>query len=209
MPQDTYITKLGSLLPQFRTNALIAMGSNRPSAIGSPTETILWGIKQLSGVGGVIRAESRLFATPAFPPGAGPEFVNTAVVLATDADPETLLARLHDIEAEAGRQRGSRWAQRTLDLDLIAMGDTVLPDAATCRTWMDLPLDRQVSEAPSELILPHPRVQDRAFVLVPLLEVAPDWVHPLTGQSVRQMLETLPQDDRNAVKPLVNSEIQP
>ena len=58
-------------------------------------------------------------------------------------------------------------------------------------------------EAPTGLILPHPRMQDRAFVLVPLADVAPDWVHPRLGQSVRQMLAALPMADREAVKPLM------
>lgn len=91
---------------------------------------------------------------------------------------------------------------RTLDIDLLAMGDSVLPDAETQDRWRLLPMEQQVRATPDRLILPHPRLQDRAFVLVPLADVAPDWVHPRTGQSVRAMLAALPTEDRDAVKPL-------
>ncbi len=91
---------------------------------------------------------------------------------------------------------------RTLDIDLLAMGDSVLPDTKTQDSWRALAPEAQIRTTPDQLILPHPRLQDRAFVLVPLADVAPDWVHPRTGLTVLQMLDALPAADREAVKPL-------
>ncbi len=145
---------------------------------------------------------SRLFATPCFPPGTGPDYVNAAAVIATSLDPPTLLGHLNAIEDRFGRQRVQRWGQRTLDLDLLAYEDLVLPDAATHDHWRNLPPDAQVRQAPDTLILPHPRLQDRAFVLVPLAEIAPDWRHPRLMITVLEMLNRLEMAEIAAVTPL-------
>ena len=147
----------------------------------------------------MIRARSQFFRTPAFPKGSGPDFVNAAVALETDLSAAELLARLHEVEAEHGRVRRDRWSQRCLDLDLIAMDALVLPSRGEYMRWVKLPLSEQMRLVPGELVLPHPRMQDRAFVLVPLAEVlesvAPNWQHPVTGATVAAMLEALPAVD--------------
>ncbi|QEW24739.1 2-amino-4-hydroxy-6-hydroxymethyldihydropteridine diphosphokinase [Roseovarius indicus] len=181
---------------------LIALGANMPSAAGSPDVTSRSALRKLSAAGAREVISSRFFATPCFPPGAGPDYVNAAAGLTFDGGPEDLLAVLHGIEADFGRERVQRWGQRVLDLDLIAAGEAVLPDAETYRAWLDLPLDEQTQRAPDRLILPHPRMQDRAFVLVPLAEVAPEWRHPVLGKTVAEMVEALPQEARDEVVPL-------
>jgi 2-amino-4-hydroxy-6-hydroxymethyldihydropteridine diphosphokinase len=184
--------------------ALVAFGANLPFRGEAPAATLRLAVDALQEEGLAVLALSRFFATPCFPAGAGPDYVNAAAVLDCGQviDLASILARLHRVEARFGRERAQRWGMRTLDIDLLAMGDSVLPDAAVQDQWRLLPVSEQVRATPDRLILPHPRLQDRAFVLVPLGDVAPDWVHPRTGQSVRQMLAALPAEDRDAVKPL-------
>ena len=186
------------------TQALVAFGANLPFEGETPEKTIAKALKAIAGEGLSVLAVSRFFATPCFPAGAGPDYVNAAAVLEVEAelDARSVLQRLHRVEGHFGRKREQRWGMRTLDIDLLAVGESVLPDADTQDAWRTLAPERQRREAPAGLILPHPRLQDRAFVLVPLADVAPDWVHPRTGLTVRQMLEALPLADREAVKPL-------
>jgi 2-amino-4-hydroxy-6-hydroxymethyldihydropteridine diphosphokinase len=184
--------------------ALIAMGGNLPWNGGEPLQTIIAAQKAVcDAFGGAVTA-SRPYRTPAFPAGAGPDYVNAAVLVTLRhiADAAEVLATLHRIEARFGRERNQRWGQRTLDLDLLALDDLVRPDLPTWRHWHDLPPDQQTRQAPADLILPHPRLQDRAFVLVPLADVAPDWRHPVLGVTVRQMLDALPPEVVAEVVPL-------
>lgn len=190
------------LPPRKVQHALIALGANQPRPGLALSETLRAAIAELSGSCGEVVRQSRLFKTPCFPVGAGPDYVNAAVMLETELPPEALLALLHGIEAAYGRERVQRWGQRTLDLDLLALDDLVLPDAATQDAWRALPPEAQATQAPDRLILPHPRLQDRAFVLVPLADVAPGWRHPRLGLSVAEMRDRLEKADLEAVKPL-------
>ena len=202
MQQDSRMGENSKKLPQIRSIALVAVGSNHPSAVGDPGETIRMGIDAVRKDIGVIRGVSRLFSTPAFPYGSGPDFVNCALKLDTGLSAEAVLEALHQIEAIFGRVRQKRWAPRTLDLDLIAYDDKVLPDRDTYLKWVELSFEAQMKRAPKELILPHPRLAERAFVLVPLADVAADWVHPVTRRSVKQMLDALPDNQVSEVRAL-------
>ncbi|MEL6677340.1 MAG: 2-amino-4-hydroxy-6-hydroxymethyldihydropteridine diphosphokinase [Pseudomonadota bacterium] len=193
MPRDTNFSPV-----------LVGYGANLPSDLGSPLETLSAGLAALDEAGLRVVARSRWYRTAAFPPGSGPDFVNGACALETALSPKEILHTLHSVEAELGRERRKRWGPRVCDFDLLAVGDAVLPDAEGVGRWMSLdPLEAGNRPAPSDLVLPHPRMTERAFVLAPLMDIAPDWRHPLTGQTVQDHFAALPEADRADVEEIV------
>ena len=151
----------------------MAIGANLPTeARRNPLQTCEWAVEQLASIPGLhLRRVSRWYETRPLPVSDQPPFINGVALLAGMAEPEALLHSMHLIEEVAGRTRSALNAARTLDLDLLAM------DRLVIRT--------------SRLTLPHPRMQDRAFVLAPLCDVLPDWRHPVLGLSAEKFLSTV------------------
>ncbi len=191
------LTEIGQFQP-----VLLAMGANLASVAGVPEVTIKESLRELSEAGIEVLEVSKLYRTPAFPTGSGPDFVNAAVLCRTKMSPTEIIQNLHRIEEKFGRERKDRWSARTIDIDLLAVGVLVCPDIETHKIWRSLSLTEQQKQVPDGLILPHPRMQERAFVLRPLADVAPDWQHPILGQTVLEMLEALPNDDLKGIEPL-------
>lgn len=180
-------------------SVLVAIGANLSGQKDSPKGQVVAAVAELAAHDLYIISRSHLYSTPCFPSGAGPDFVNAAVLCRTTLSPEVALDRLHHIEDRMGRRRQTRWGARVIDMDLLGYGERVLPDRAGYERWAGLNAAAQSSLAPDELILPHPRLHERAFVLVPLMDVAPDWVHPVLGRSVRQMHAALDPAELNAI----------
>jgi len=160
---------------------LIAFGGNLSSHVGMPADTMRAALVELSRNGIEQLAVSRFFATPAWPDASEPSFVNGVSSVRTELPPSALLEKLHGIERLFGRERNCKNAPRTLDLDI-------------------LDYDSGVQAGPPQL--PHPRLESRAFVLIPMRDVAPDWRHPVSGTSLDDLIAALPAADREAVKPV-------
>ena len=162
--------------------ATIALGANMDSAAGSPAHTLSAAIERLRLLGAV-RAASSIWLTPPVGYADQPWFHNAVVQLHTTLSPALLLENLLRIELSFGRNRSGsqtvlRNRPRSLDLDLILFDDLVLSTPA--------------------LTLPHPRFTARAFVLLPLSEIAPTLIHPITQLAIEDHLAALPAADRAA-----------
>jgi 2-amino-4-hydroxy-6-hydroxymethyldihydropteridine diphosphokinase len=156
---------------------LIGLGGNLESPrFGSPRDTLTAALAELEGEGIGIATRSRWYRTEPIPRANQPWFVNAVVSAATNHDEVELLAVLQAIETRVGRVRSERNAARVLDLDLLDHHG-------------------QVRHTPS-LVLPHPRLHQRRFVLIPLAEIAPDWRHPLFGLTAEELLDRLAEEQR-------------
>lgn len=150
---------------QATTSYALALGSNRRSRHGSPAATVRAAFAELEP-----EAASAVRQTQALGP-AGRSFANAAAIVATALDPPELLAALKEIERAFGRRGGRKWGPRVLDIDIILWSGGAWAEAG--------------------IVVPHPEMRKRRFVLEPLAEIAPDWHDPLTGATVRQLLHRL------------------
>lgn len=162
---------------------LIGLGANLPTANGGPLATLESALDVMPAFGMTVLRRSSFYRTPALAPYAQPAYMNAVVIVATALPATALLEALHRIEALFGRVRRTRWGERTLDLDLLDYNGVVIPPCG--------PHGLAAAPGPLPLSLPHPGITERAFVLVPLLEIAPEWRHPANGEGAKALLRHL------------------
>ena len=150
---------------------LISIGGNMIFDGMSPAICHARAVRRLADFGIHITRHSRFYQTPAWPDPGDPPFNNAVIAVRTDLSPQDLLQSLLAVEQEFGRTRSFKNAPRTLDLDLLTYDDVVMQS--------------------EDLVLPHPRLAERPFILQPLSDIAPGWTHPQNGQTVTAMLAGL------------------
>ena len=155
---------------------LIGIGANIPSSFGPPRATCGAALAALARTGVNVVACSSWWRTAPVPVSTQPWFVNAVAAVATPLPPAGLLAVLLRVESAFGRVRGTPNADRVLDLDLLDHHGTM----------------SQIEERGILLTLPHPRLHERAFVMLPLLEIDPGWRHPATGRTAEHLAGSLP-----------------
>ncbi|MFZ3122129.1 MAG: 2-amino-4-hydroxy-6-hydroxymethyldihydropteridine diphosphokinase [Thermodesulfovibrionales bacterium] len=147
--------------------AYISIGSN----LGDREENCRQAIKLIEKNGIVVRKQSRMYETEPWGVKDQPKFINMAIEAETDKKPEELLRVLEETEKEIGRTETVKWGPRVIDLDILFYDDLILKT--------------------QDLEIPHPYMHERAFVLKPLCEIAPDKKHPVIKKTVKQMLKNL------------------
>lgn len=159
---------------------LVGIGANLPSPrFGPPQATCEAALGCMAAAGVRVVARSRWYRTSPVPASDQPFYVNGVARVATDCDPAALLSALLGIERRIGRKRFETNAPRVIDLDLLAYDDVVSQGSA------------QGPGLPAAPILPHPRLHERAFVLLPIRDIAPGWRHPATGQGLDELIDAL------------------
>ena len=166
----------GPLRSRSPPGILLALGSNLGDRAGALADAL----RRLEAAGVHTVKASAVHETPALmPEGAPPDwdrpYLNQVVAVSTGLDPFELLRCTQGIEQAMGRRPAARWAPRVIDIDVLAFGDQLLDTPA--------------------LTLPHPRLHERRFVLEPLCEIAPGWVHPRLGKTAARLLAGLPATD--------------
>jgi 2-amino-4-hydroxy-6-hydroxymethyldihydropteridine diphosphokinase len=144
---------------------MIAFGSN----VGNRLGNLRRAADELGERAGRITARSGVYETPPWGVASQRRFLNACVIIETDESPRGLLMRAKDTEQALGRKIRERWGPREIDVDILTYGE--------------------ISSEDDDLVIPHPLMTERAFVLVPVFDIAPGWKHPVTGEPLRELLE--------------------
>ena len=175
---------------------LVGLGANCPGPWGSPVHALRRAIAEIERRGVVVEAVSPLYETAALGAARQPPYINQVALIATRLPAPSLLRLLNEIERQSGRRGGRPWGARTLDLDIIDYKGLIV---GRSKVLKGVPRERV-----RPLVLPHPQLEHRPFVLKPLLDVAPDWRHPVTKTSAKELWRRVKKRGQGSVLKLVS-----
>jgi len=154
---------------------LIGLGSNLcGEEFDTPREVLEAALMEMAGCGIVVTKLSRFYESEPVPKSDQPWFVNGVAAVETELSAEDLLHELHHIEAHLGRERRVKWEARIIDLDILSYKNQILPSAELWPT--------------GSIIIPHARMHERLFVLKPLMDICPDWKHPVLDKTAEELM---------------------
>lgn len=172
---------------------LLGLGANVAGRWGAPPQTLARAVGELSKAGFALVQCSSLYSTAPVGPGRQTRYLNAVIQVRGGKKSLCALLRIAKrLEWQAGRRAGRHWGPRPLDIDILACGRSVTAPSRAPRRI-------------GRLILPHPEMHRRAFVLQPLLEIAPTWRHPRFGVGAGRLLARLPTRERAQVVPVLDS----
>ena len=181
-------------------NYVVVLGSNLPSEFGSSAETLKKCADEMKSSPAIDSLfESNWYISSSLLDEREPRYVNVGIRFSANLEPIELLNFTSDLENKYGRKRQRRWGPRTCDIDILLCDQLILSNKLNFKKWLNLDLSDQIRLVPNELILPHPRLQERVFFLKPLNDLKPDWIHPFLNMNAKEMLDSIPPDELESI----------
>ena len=183
------------------SNYVVVLGSNLPSEFGGSFETLkqcVYEIKTCLPIESIL--ESNWYISSSFLDKREPRYVNVGIRFSTNLNPKQLIKFTSSLENKYGRKRKRRWESRTCDIDILLCDQQILPSRNYFEKWLKLDFSEQIRLVPDQLIIPHPRLQERTFFLKPLNDLQPDWIHPFLKLKAKEMLDSLPLNEIESIK---------
>lgn len=181
------------------TECILGLGANLPFGGAGPTSNLRTAIDEISSGALSNVTVSGFYQSTPVPHTDQPDFVNCVMSGTTQLPAKELMTLCQSLETKFGRERDGRWQARTLDIDILAYGNQILP---TADGWTKLMHQGRDGTVAADLIVPHPRLHERGFVLKPLAEIWPDWSHPVLGKTALELLHSLGPEEVDDVRPI-------
>ena len=175
---------------------VLILGANMPSKFGDILTTLQMCVEYIKNEEPIdLISQSKWYQSESFPDKSKPTFINVGIKIISKLEPYQILKIIDEIEKGFGRIRKRRWDARVCDIDIIYCNKKIIPTRNILKKWMSMKIEEQLITTPRTLILPHPRIQDRLFFLVPLNELSPNWRHPILGKTAKEILDSIPQNE--------------